>query len=116
MWFVVSLHPKQTALYVASQEGHHELVKRLLGTRAGVNILHMPSVSVIMLLLIVHMQEICKLMCTFLFKGQGPLWIASFHGHLNVVKTLLAGGANINQTDEVGYLHTQVLEHMCTTK
>ena len=31
------------------------------------------------------------------------MWIASFYGHLNVVKTLLAGGANVNQADEVGY-------------
>ena len=40
--------------------------------------------------------------CIFLFQGQGPLWIASFNGRLNVVKTLLAGGANINQADKVG--------------
>ena len=41
--------------------------------------------------------------CIFLFKGQCPLWIASFHGHLNIVKMLLAGGANVNQADKVGY-------------
>ena len=41
--------------------------------------------------------------CIFLFQGQGPLWIASFDGHLNVVKTLLAGGANVNQASKVGY-------------
>ena len=63
MWFVVSLHPKQTALYVASQEGHHELVKRLLGAGAGVNILHMPSVSVIMLLLIMLSCKRCVNEC-----------------------------------------------------
>ena len=40
--------------------------------------------------------------CTFLFKGEGPLSIASFNGHLNVVKMLLAGGANV----KVCYLHT----------
>ena len=39
----------------------------------------------------------------FLFQGQGPLWTASLGGHLNVVKMLLAGGANVNQGDEVGY-------------
>ena len=47
------------------------------------------------------MLVICK--CIFLFQGQGPLWTASFYGHLNVVKTLLAGGANVNQASKVGY-------------
>ena len=46
-----------------------------------------------------HASDICN----FLFQGQGPLWTASFYGHLNVVKMLLAGGANVNQGDEVGY-------------
>ena len=45
-----------------------------------------------------HASDVCIL----LFQGQGPLWTASFNGHLNVVKTLLAGGANVNQGDEVG--------------
>ena len=50
----------------------------------------------------VNMPVICKLneRCIFLFQGQGPLWTASFHGHLNVVK---AGGSNVNQADNVGY-------------
>ena len=46
-----------------------------------------------------HASDICN----FLFQGQGPLWTASFYGHLNVVKTLLAGGANVNQASKVGY-------------
>ena len=46
-----------------------------------------------------HASDICN----FLFQGQGPLLEASFNGHLNVVKTLLAGGANVNQGDKVGY-------------
>ena len=51
-----------------------------------------------------HMLVICgNENCIFLFKGQCPLWIASFHGHLNIVKMLLAGGANVNQADKVGY-------------
>ena len=63
VWFVVSLHPKQdniTPLFVASQEGHQEVVQRLLEAGADMNILDMPKVSVIMLLLIVIMQEICE--------------------------------------------------------
>ena len=46
-----------------------------------------------------HASDICN----FLFQGQGPLWTASFYGHLNVVKTLLEGGANVNQASKVGY-------------
>ena len=33
-----------------------------------------------------HASDICN----FLFQGQSPLWTASFSGHLNVVKMLLA--------------------------
>ena len=47
--------------------------------------------------------------CTFHFKGESPLSIASFNGHSNIVETLLSGGANVNQTDKVGNLHTRVL-------
>ena len=59
----LSLHPKQdntTPLFVASQQDHQDVVQRLLGAGADMNILHMPSVSVKMLLLIVIMQEICE--------------------------------------------------------
>ena len=48
-----------------------------------------------------HASDVCIL----LFQGQGPLWTASFNGHLNVVKTLLAGGANVNQASKVGYTY-----------
>ena len=61
--FSLSLHPKQdntTPLFVASQQGHQDVVQRLLGAFADMNILDMPNVSVIMLLLIVIMQEICE--------------------------------------------------------
>ena len=39
--------------------------------------------------------------CYVLFKAQCPLWTASLGGHLDVVKALLAGGANVNQVSKV---------------
>ena len=48
----------------------------------------------------------------FLFKGVGPLWIASFIGHPNVVETLLSGGANVNQTDKVGNTYSSAIAHV----
>ena len=34
--------------------------------------------------------------------GGSPLMWASYRGHLDVVKTLIEAGANVNQTDKVG--------------
>ena len=34
--------------------------------------------------------------------GYSPLMGASYGGHLDVVKTLIEAGANVNQTSEVG--------------
>ena len=41
-------------------------------------------------------------MQTFVLQnGQSPLYTSSFNGHLDVVKTLIDAGANIDQTDKV---------------
>ena len=41
-------------------------------------------------------------MMTFVLQdGWSPLIIASLHGHLDVVKTLLEAGANINHAEKV---------------
>ena len=48
-------------------------------------------------------------MIAFVFQnGWSPLCIASFKGHLDIVKILIEAGADINQTNEVqrvGRLH-----------
>ena len=98
---ICSFSPYQdnaTPLYVASQYGHHEVVQSLLGSGADVNKAIMPEVSDVMLMPTVHLLVNCYV----LFKAEGPLWTASFNGHLNVVEALLAGGANVNQGDKVG--------------
>ena len=33
--------------------------------------------------------------------SRSPLWAASCNGHMDVVKTLIAAGADVNQADEV---------------
>ena len=33
--------------------------------------------------------------------GRSPLWAASLAGHLDVLKTLIEAGANVNQTNKV---------------
>ena len=44
----------------------------------------------------------CFKMQTFLLQdGRSPLYTSCFDEHLDVVKTLIEAGANINQTDEV---------------
>ena len=45
--------------------------------------------------------------------------IASYEGHLDVVKTLIKAGANVNDTDEVGkymymYMHCCCKKSTCT--
>ena len=34
--------------------------------------------------------------------SQGPLWTASYSGHINIVNTLIGAGAKVNQGDKVG--------------
>lgn len=40
----------------------------------------------------------------FLQNGSSPLHVASFNGHLEVVKTLTEAGANVNQANKVDVL------------
>ena len=50
-------------------------------------------------------------MMTFVLQdGRSPLYTASFNGHLDVVKTLMEAGANINQANKV---HVHVGRHTC---
>ena len=37
--------------------------------------------------------------------GSSPLHIASFNGHLDVVRTLIEAGANISQVNTVGTVY-----------
>ena len=40
--------------------------------------------------------------------GWSPLLIASFKGHLEVVKSLIEAGANINQANKVGTIPVKI--------
>ena len=48
------------------------------------------------------MSSLVMMSFTYILQGDSPLWIASFSGHLEVVKTLIETGANVNQTNKVG--------------
>ena len=48
-----------------------------------------------------HLFMRILLMITFVLQGKSLLWIASFNGHLEVVKTLIEAGANVNQAYKV---------------
>ena len=48
------------------------------------------------------MNEKSDVLSNFQFQAQGPLWMASKIGHLDLVKTLIGAGANVNQTNKVG--------------
>ena len=48
-----------------------------------------------------HLVQPLFMMSFVLQDGWSPLLIASFYGHLDVVKTLIEAGANINQANKV---------------
>ena len=56
------------------------------------------------------------IMIFLLQDGKTPFTIAIEKGHLDVVKTLIEAGANVDHIDEVGtvYMCTVVLLHKCT--
>jgi ankyrin repeat protein len=60
-------------LFVASHQGHCDVVKCLLSSGADINLC-----------------DNC---------GQSPLFVASYHGHFGVVKSLLSPGVDINISD-----------------
>jgi ankyrin repeat protein len=62
----------ETPLCMASEKGHAEVVKMLLGAGADVNKAATDD-------------------------GATPLWTASYHGHAEVVKMLLSAGADVNK-------------------
>jgi ankyrin repeat protein len=89
-----------TPLLWASQEGHLEVVKTLLGV-AGVDVNKANS------------------------DGATPLHFASYHGHLEVVKTLVAAKADVDKADNGGETplywasqegHVEVVETLVAAK
>jgi ankyrin repeat protein len=82
-------------LFIASSNGHIEVVKELLDSGANIeekdNLGWTPLIWGIFLQLLNHF----KLFIYFLF-------IASFNGHIKVVKELLERGANIEEKDNYG--------------
>ena len=48
-----------------------------------------------------HLVQPLVMMSFVLQDGCSPLYIASFYGHLEVMKTLIEAGANINQANKV---------------
>eukprot|EP00731_Ephydatia_muelleri_P036664 Em0301g2a len=113
---------KTTALYVASEKGDYEGVKRFLGEGADVNeaisddgcsSLYAAScnrhLDVVKTLLEAgaNIDQVYKTLLgagadvniARSDDGRRPLYIASLNAHLGVVKTLMEAGANINQTN-----------------
>ena len=55
-----------------------------------------------------------KVMMTFLLQNDcSPLYLASYKGHINVVKTLVEAGANVNQATMVYIQYLQCHSVQC---
>ena len=51
-------------------------------------------------------------MMTFVLQGgSSPLYKASYKGHLDIVKTLIKGGANVNQATKVQRVGRLLVTH-----
>ena len=66
-----------------------------------------------------HLVQPLVMMSFVLQNGQSPLYTTSRNGHLEVMKTLIVAGANINQADKVGtrrcifsaIVHATIIQH-----
>ena len=60
-------------------------------------------------------MKLSKILVGFVLQdGRSPLYMASQQGHLDVVKTLIEAGANINQVDKVS-THTYISKPVIST-
>ena len=58
-----------------------------------------------------HSCPLVQSLVMILQNGENPLGTASCGGHLDIVKSLIEEGANVNQGDEVGTHTSSVLLH-----
>ncbi|MFM2200354.1 MAG: hypothetical protein RL769_409 [Pseudomonadota bacterium] len=101
---------QETALMIASQYGHLEVVKELIKGGANVNLATNAGQSVLMLALINGKLEIAKKLIEAVENvnhedvyGITALMIASRSGYSEVVKELIKKNAEINTKDKSGY-------------
>ncbi|KAL5510172.1 hypothetical protein EMCRGX_G005671 [Ephydatia muelleri] len=78
----------RTPLYIASREGHHDVVQSLLGAGAEVNIARSDHFG--------FLEDVLHIPHTTCQTNATPLYIASREGHHDVVQSLLGAGAEVN--------------------
>jgi len=98
-----------TALILASQNGHIEIVKSLLAKGANINEKNLYGITALIWAISEGHIEVVK---SLLANGANvnekdkygttALIEASSNGHIEIVKSLLANGANVNEKDKYG--------------
>ena len=113
-------------LFIASQEGHSEVVDVLLKNGADIN---QPMNVGRGLTYIWYTHSVCSSLIPLTQDGATPLYVASENGHSDTVNTLIRNGADINQPANVGrgltygtlilyvhhlFLSHRLVQHLCT--
>ena len=88
------LQNKWTALHLASSNGHDEVVRVLLSTKATVNTLDKVGCIFCLHFNTKNWCNMCH--CMYIQWRQTPVFLASFKGHQKCVKLLINAGANVD--------------------
>lgn len=117
-----------TALHIAADNGHYQVVETLIAAKASLNLQTNVSIAsiedigrctldsiyqlTVTVTMSVYIQTIICDNTTYLQTGQTALWISSSKGYNKIVSQLLTAGAKLDTQRKVSWIVSVLYTHM----